>query len=214
MFTRVDYRFRVSSIIVGEIVDVTFCSVLFPNFNIPVWITMLWNVQGVGLVVCGDDKGSLWLYNLPEMVKSNPQSLSKMVEPTTMLMWPELQVPCPLFLYRYTSCGLELKRNVSVFAFRNKNIAKKIIEILLRGCERGKCITWSHLFSQLVDIFVIIFATFRHILMRKAKVFAKIRKRKLVSTIMWLCRLEFSYAAAFEFGCHCSFQNRVTGSKY
>ena len=49
-------------------------------------------VQGVGLVVCGDDKGSLWLYNLPEMVKGSPQPLSKMVDPTTMLMWPELQV--------------------------------------------------------------------------------------------------------------------------
>jgi hypothetical protein len=95
MFTRVDYRFRVSSIIVGEIVHVTFCSFsLFPNLYIPVPVPVpiLWNVQGVGLVVCGDDKGSLWLYNLPEMVKSNPQSLSKMVEPTTMLMWPELQV--------------------------------------------------------------------------------------------------------------------------
>ena len=26
-------------------------------------------VQGVGLVVCGDDKGSLWLYNMPTMVQ-------------------------------------------------------------------------------------------------------------------------------------------------
>ena len=25
--------------------------------------------QGVGLVVCGDDKGSLWLYNIPTMVQ-------------------------------------------------------------------------------------------------------------------------------------------------
>jgi hypothetical protein len=42
--------------------------------------------------VCGDDKGSLWLYNLPEMVKSSPSPLSRVVDPTTMLMWPELQV--------------------------------------------------------------------------------------------------------------------------
>ena len=26
-------------------------------------------LQGVGLVVCGDDKGSLWLYNMPTMVQ-------------------------------------------------------------------------------------------------------------------------------------------------
>ena len=25
--------------------------------------------QGVGLVVCGDDKGSLWLYNMPTMIQ-------------------------------------------------------------------------------------------------------------------------------------------------
>lgn len=47
--------------------------------------------KGVGLVVCGDDKGSLWLYNLPDMVRPNPQPLTRMVDPTTMLMWPELQ---------------------------------------------------------------------------------------------------------------------------
>jgi hypothetical protein len=35
-------------------------------------------------------------------------------------------------------------------------------------------------FSQLLDVFTIILATFRQILMRKAKVFAKIRKRKLL----------------------------------
>jgi hypothetical protein len=50
----------------------------------------------------------------------------------------------------------------------------------MTSCERGKFKTWSHLFSQLVDVFAIIFATFRQILMRKAKVFAKIRKRKLL----------------------------------
>ena len=29
------------------------------------------DVKGVGLVVCGDDKGSLWLYNMPSMIKVN-----------------------------------------------------------------------------------------------------------------------------------------------
>ena len=27
------------------------------------------NFQGVGLVVCGDDKGIIWLYNMPTMVQ-------------------------------------------------------------------------------------------------------------------------------------------------
>jgi hypothetical protein len=44
------------------------------------------------------------------------------------------------------------------------------------GCERGKFIAWSHLF---LHDFAIIFAIFRHVLMRTAKVFAKIRKQKL-----------------------------------
>jgi WD40 repeat protein len=51
--------------------------------------------KGKGLIVCGDDKGSLWLYNMPGMVNKNPekslQPLSKIVDPTTRLMWPELQ---------------------------------------------------------------------------------------------------------------------------
>ena len=29
----------------------------------------IFDFQGVGLVVCGDDEGSLWLYNLPTMVQ-------------------------------------------------------------------------------------------------------------------------------------------------
>lgn len=62
--------------------------VVLHSFSTVKW----WCVQGVGLVVCGDDKGSLWLYNLPEMVKTNPTALSKPVDPTAMLMWPELQV--------------------------------------------------------------------------------------------------------------------------
>jgi hypothetical protein len=84
----------------------------------------------------------------------------------------------------YNYWALEIKRKVFVFAFRetfafrNKNIVK-IIEILLISCGIGKFKTWSHLFLQLADVFAIIFATFRQILMRKTKVFAKIRKRKL-----------------------------------
>ena len=69
--------------------------------------------QGVGLVVCGDDKGSLWLYNMPTMVQvsnrcnvtrvdlqflqprptpqTQPEPMKRVVDPTTRLMWPELQ---------------------------------------------------------------------------------------------------------------------------
>ena len=47
--------------------------------------------KGVGLVVCGDDKGSLWLYNCPNMVMTQPDPMRKVVEPSTRLMWPELQ---------------------------------------------------------------------------------------------------------------------------
>jgi len=47
--------------------------------------------KGKGLIVCGDDKGSLWLYNMPGMVGDNPEVIHKVIEPTTRLMWPELQ---------------------------------------------------------------------------------------------------------------------------
>jgi len=47
--------------------------------------------KGKGLVVCGDDKGSLWLYNMPQMTLPNAHSIKNKVEPTTRLMWPELQ---------------------------------------------------------------------------------------------------------------------------
>ena len=47
--------------------------------------------KGIGLVVCGDDKGSLWLYNCPGMVATQPDQIRKVVEPTTRLMWPDLQ---------------------------------------------------------------------------------------------------------------------------
>jgi len=47
--------------------------------------------KGKGLVVCGDDKGSLWLYNLPQMVKHNAIPIKGVVEPTKIIMWPEMQ---------------------------------------------------------------------------------------------------------------------------
>ena len=47
--------------------------------------------KGKGLVVCGDDKGSLWMYNMPNMCKPNQSKINPEVEPTTRLMWPELQ---------------------------------------------------------------------------------------------------------------------------
>lgn len=47
--------------------------------------------KGKGLIVCGDDKGSLWLYNMPTMVNLNPDPIRKIIDPTTRLMWPELQ---------------------------------------------------------------------------------------------------------------------------
>jgi hypothetical protein len=71
------------------------------------------------------------------------------------------------------------------FRFSQQKIAK-IIVILMLSCERGKFKTLGHLFSLLVDEFAIIFATFLHILMQKAKVFAKIRKPKtFVSTLLY-----------------------------
>lgn len=47
--------------------------------------------KGKGLVVCGDDKGSLWLYNVPTLTGAAAEPLRKIAEPTTRLMWPELQ---------------------------------------------------------------------------------------------------------------------------
>jgi len=47
--------------------------------------------KGKGLVVCGDDKGSLWLYNLQNMVDTSPTPIKSIVDPVTRLMWPELQ---------------------------------------------------------------------------------------------------------------------------
>jgi uncharacterized membrane protein YgcG len=47
---------------------------------------------GKGLIACGDDKGSLWLYNLPQFGKGSGASVIKdKIDPTSRLMWPELQ---------------------------------------------------------------------------------------------------------------------------
>jgi len=47
--------------------------------------------KGKGLIACGDDRGSLWLYNLPQFGKDGGKSIEGKVDPTTRLMWPELQ---------------------------------------------------------------------------------------------------------------------------
>ena len=49
-------------------------------------------ILGKGLICCGDDKGSLWLYNIPQFGKDSPtpQTKSRM-EVSTRLLWPELQ---------------------------------------------------------------------------------------------------------------------------
>ena len=51
------------------------------------------NVKGKGLICCGDDKGSLWLYHQPQFGKdcAKPITSGKAIPPTTRLMWPELQ---------------------------------------------------------------------------------------------------------------------------
>ena len=49
-------------------------------------------VLGKGLICCGDDKGSLWLYNLPQFGRDSPTpALKTKIDVTTRLMWPELQ---------------------------------------------------------------------------------------------------------------------------
>lgn len=47
--------------------------------------------KGKGLICCGDDKGSLWLYHLPQYGKDSPTPYSNKIDVTTRLMWPELQ---------------------------------------------------------------------------------------------------------------------------
>ena len=51
---------------------------------------------GKGLIACGDDKGSLWLYNQPQFGSPSSSSAPSKpfpdpIEPTTRLVWPELQ---------------------------------------------------------------------------------------------------------------------------
>ena len=51
-----------------------------------------WFITGKGLICCGDDKGSLWLYNLPQFGKDTPNpALKTKIDVSTRLMWPELQ---------------------------------------------------------------------------------------------------------------------------
>lgn len=55
------------------------------------WYMNLGCHKGKGLVVCGDDKGSMWLYNMPQMCKLNATPTKDKVEPTNIIKWPELQ---------------------------------------------------------------------------------------------------------------------------
>ena len=44
------------------------------------------------MICCGDDKGSLWLYNLPQFGKDSPTpNIKSRIEVSTRLLWPELQ---------------------------------------------------------------------------------------------------------------------------
>ena len=45
---------------------------------------------GIGLICCGDDTGTLWLYNLPQCGKDGSAPAKGLVQPTTKLAWPEL----------------------------------------------------------------------------------------------------------------------------
>ena len=47
--------------------------------------------KGKGLIACGDDRGTIWVYNLPQFGKEGGKSIKSKVEPTTKLKWPELQ---------------------------------------------------------------------------------------------------------------------------
>lgn len=43
------------------------------------------------MIACGDDKGSLWLYNLPQYGKDSSPAIKDTVEPSNRLLWPDLQ---------------------------------------------------------------------------------------------------------------------------
>lgn len=47
--------------------------------------------SGKGLICCGDDKGTLWIYNLPQYGRDGSPALKATVEPSKQLPWPELQ---------------------------------------------------------------------------------------------------------------------------
>eukprot|EP00095_Tigriopus_kingsejongensis_P006498 maker-scaffold676_size113663-snap-gene-0.33 protein:Tk06498 transcript:maker-scaffold676_size113663-snap-gene-0.33-mRNA-1 annotation:"leucine-rich repeat and wd repeat-containing protein 1" len=47
--------------------------------------------KGKGLICCGDDKGSLWLYNLPQFGKDDATPIKDTVDHSARLNWPELQ---------------------------------------------------------------------------------------------------------------------------
>lgn len=47
--------------------------------------------KGKGMICCGDDKGTLWLYNQPQYGKDGAPVAKFPIDPTTKLAWPELQ---------------------------------------------------------------------------------------------------------------------------
>ena len=42
------------------------------------------------LVVCGDDQGTLWLYDMSTMVQTCAQPVQDALEPNTRILWPEV----------------------------------------------------------------------------------------------------------------------------
>lgn len=49
-------------------------------------------ISGQGLICCGDDKGTIWMYNLPQYGCDEATPMRKIVKPSGLLVWPELQV--------------------------------------------------------------------------------------------------------------------------
>ena len=47
--------------------------------------------KGKGLIACGDDRGTIWVYNLPQFGKDGGKPIKGKVEPMTKLEWPDLQ---------------------------------------------------------------------------------------------------------------------------
>jgi len=46
--------------------------------------------KGTGLICCGDDKGSIWLYHHPQFGTNSSKKFSDEIEPSSLLMWPEI----------------------------------------------------------------------------------------------------------------------------